>query len=308
MPEEARMKRRDFVTTALITAAAAALPKAANAATNTKEGTAMTTPANRAAAGYAPVNGIELYYQIHGTGKPLVLLHGGVGAFEMFMPILPALTAKHQVIGVDLQAHGRTLPFDRPMTHENMATDIAELIKWLGYEKADVMGYSLGAMVSMRTAIDHPEVVDKLVVVSMAAAYAGWHEYNQQGMKMMSGANAEAMKQSPMYELYVQIAPDPSLWAKSLDQIGSLKAREFDWLPEMSSIKSKTIIIAGDWDAVKMTHLTEMFAKLGGGLQDAMWDNSGMNANRMALLPGATHYTTFMDPRMADAALGFLDA
>jgi hypothetical protein len=127
-------------------------------------------------------------------------------------------------------------------------------------------------------------------------------------MKMMSGANAEAMKQSPMYKLYAQIAPNPSLWAKSLDQIGSLTATEFDWLAEMSSVKSPTIIIAGDWDAVKMTHLTEMFAKLGGGLQDAMWDHSGMNANRMALLPGATHYTTFMDPRMADAALGFLDA
>ncbi len=302
------MHRRHFVTTALATAATAALLKTANAATNTQEGPTMTNPANRPDAGYAPVNGVEIYYQIHGTGKPLVLLHGGVGAFEMFTPILAALTAKHQVIGVDLQAHGRTLPFDRPMTHENMATDIAELIKWLGYDKADLMGYSLGGMVSLRTAIDHPEIVDRLVLVSMAAAYAGWHEYNQQGMKMMSGASAEMMKQSPMYELYVKIAPDVSLWAKSLDQIGSLTATEFNWLPEMSSIKSPTIIIAGDWDAVKMTHLAEMFAQLGGGLHDAMWDNSGMNANRMALIPGATHYSTFMDPRTAEAALGFLDA
>jgi pimeloyl-ACP methyl ester carboxylesterase len=268
----------------------------------------MTDPANRPTSGYAPVNGVEIYYQIHGTGKPLVLLHGGVGAFEMFTPILSALTAKHQVIGVDLQAHGRTLPFDRPMTHENMATDIAELIKWLGYEKADIMGYSLGGMVSLRTAIDHPEFVDKLVLVSMAAAYSGWHEYNQQGMKMMSGANAEMMKQSPMYELYVKIAPDPSLWAKSLDQIGSLTAKDFNWLPEMSSVKSPTIIIAGDWDAVKTSHLAEMFAQFGGGIQDAMWDNSGMNVNRLAVIPGATHYSTFMDPRTAVAALGFLDS
>lgn len=300
------MNRRKFVTTAIATAALAALPRPANAATTIiQEGTAMTT---RPTSGYAPINGIELYYQIHGTGKPLVLLHGGVGAYEMFTPILPALTAKHQVIGVDLQAHGRTLPFDRPMTHENMATDIAELIKWLGYEKADIMGYSLGGMVSLRTAIDHPEVVDNLVLVSMAAAYAGWHEYNQQGMKMMSGANADAMKQSPMYELYAKIAPDPSLWAKSLDQIGSLTAKDFDWLAEMASVKARTIIIAGDWDAVKLTHLAAMFAQLGGGIQDAMWDHSGMNANRMALLPGATHYTTFMDPRTADTALAFLDA
>jgi pimeloyl-ACP methyl ester carboxylesterase len=300
------MNRREILTATLATAAIAALPKLAAAATNTSEGPAMTNPANRPASGYAPVNGVEIYYQIHGAGKPLVLLHGGVGAFEMFAPILPALTAKHQVIGVDLQAHGRTLPFDRPLTHENMATDIAELIKWLGYEKADVMGYSLGGMVSLRTAIDHPEVVDKLVLVSMVAAYAGWHEYNQQGMKMMSGASAEMMKQSPMYELYAKIAPDPSLWAKSLDQIGSLTAKEFNWLPEMDGIESQTMIMAGDWDAVKTTHLAEMFAKFGGGLQDAQWDNSGMNANRLTVIPGATHYTTFMDPRMADAALGFL--
>ena len=116
------MKRRDFITTAIVTAAVAALPKTANAATNTQEGTAMTTPANRPASGYAPVNGVEVYYEIHGSGKPLVLLHGGFGSIEMFGPVLAALAEKRQVIGVDLQGHGRTLPFDRPMTFANLAT------------------------------------------------------------------------------------------------------------------------------------------------------------------------------------------
>jgi pimeloyl-ACP methyl ester carboxylesterase len=301
------MNRRDFVTTAIVAAATAALPKLAIAA-NTQEGTTMTNPANRPPSGYAPVNGVEIYYQLHGTGKPLVLLHGGVGAFEMFNPILPAFTAKRQVIGIDLQAHGRTLPFDRPMTFENLATDVAELIAWLGYDKVDVMGYSMGGMTALRTAIDHPDVVDRLVLVSMAASFSGWHDYNQQGMRSMSGELAEMMKQSPMYELYARIAPDPALWAKSLDQIGTLTGSEYDWLAEMSSVKAPTLLVAGDWDSVRMSHLTAMFEQLGGGKQDAMWDGSGMNANRMAILPGATHYSTFMDPRLVDAALAFLDA
>lgn len=301
------MKRRDFITTTLATAAIAALPKAANAA-NTQEGTtAMTTPANRPASGYAPVNGVEVYYQIHGTGKPLMLLHGGLGAYEMFGPVLPMLTEKHQVIGVDLQAHGRTRPFDRPMTHANMATDVAELIKWLGYDKIDVVGYSMGAEVLMRVAIDHPEVVDRLVLISAAASFAGWNEYNQQGMKSMSGALAEMMKQTPMYELYAQIAPDPSLWARSLDQMGELSQHDYDWLPELGSIKAPTMIIAGDWDAVKMQHLSDMYAQFGGGITDAGWDGSNMNANRMAIIPGVTHYSAFMEPRVFEAALGFLD-
>lgn len=302
------MKRRTLLGAFIATAASAALPKAANAATTTKEGTAMTNPANRPASGYAPVNGVEVYYQIHGTGKPLVLLHGGLGAYEMFGPVLPMLTEKRMVIGIDLQGHGRTLPFDRPMTHANMATDVAGIIKWLGYDSVDIAGYSMGAEIAMRIAIDHPEVVGRLALISAAASFSGWHEYNQQGMKSMSGALADMMKQTPMYELYAQIAPDPSLWSKSLDQMGELSRDEYDWLPELSTIKSPTIIIAGDWDAVNMAHLAAMFAQLGGGIVDAGWDGANMNANRLAIIPGATHYSSFMDPRVFETALAFLDA
>jgi pimeloyl-ACP methyl ester carboxylesterase len=283
------------------------LLKSANAATNTQEGTIMSNPANRPDSGYAPVNGVEIHYQIHGAGKPLVLLHGGLGAFEMFTPVLPMLTAKHQVIGIDLQAHGRTRPFDRPMTQANMATDVAELVRWLGYDKVDLAGYSMGAEVLMRVGIDHPGIVDRLVLISAAAAFSGWNEYNQQGMKSMSGALAEMMQQTPMYELYSRIAPDPSLWAKSLDQMGEMSRRDYDWLPELSRIKSPTMIIAGDWDAVKMAHIADMFAQFGGGIVDAGWDGANMNANRLAIIPGVTHYTAFMEPRVIEAALAFLD-
>ena len=307
------MKRRDFITTALITAAAAALPKTANAATNVQEGTTMTTPANRRASGYAPVNGVEVYYEIHGSGKPLVLLHGGFGALEMFGPVLTALAEKRQVIAVDLQGHGRTLPVDsRPMSFEAMATDVAELIKWLGYEKADVMGYSMGGNTALRIAIDHPEVVDKLVAASCVYAFSGWHDYNQQGMGGMAAnleATIEGMKQTPMYQMYLGLMPDAETnWRKSVTQMANFVGQPFDWSADISKIKSPTLIAVGDWDAVRTSHVASFFELLGGGKQDANWDGSGMNANRLAVLPGVTHYTMFMDPRLAATALGFLDA
>src|SRR5215216_4201762 len=117
---------------------------------------------------YAEVNGLEMYYEIHGTGEPLILLHGGVGAIEMFGEVLPLLAEGRQVIAADLQAHGRTADIDRPLSFESMADDIAALIEHLGFEKADVMGYSLGGGVALQTAIRHPELVNKLVLISTA--------------------------------------------------------------------------------------------------------------------------------------------
>src|SRR3569833_2791172 len=215
------MQRRDFVRSAAALSLLAALPKPALAAqTQTEETTTMTT---RPQSGYAPVNGIELYYEIHGSGKPLVLLHGGFMALEMFGPVLEALAKGRQVIAVDLQGHGRTLPFDRPMTFANLATDVAELIGWLGHDKADVMGYSMGALTALRLAIDHPAVLDRLIVTSAPYAFAGWHDYNQQGMKGMAAApeqSVEPMRQTPKYELYQTLMPNAEAnWARTMAEV-----------------------------------------------------------------------------------------
>jgi pimeloyl-ACP methyl ester carboxylesterase len=134
------------------------------------------------ASNYAEVNGLDMYYEIHGSGEPLILLHGGVGAIEMFGGVLPLLAEDRQVIAVDLQAHGRTADIDRPLSFESMADDIAALIKHLGFEKADVMGYSLGGGVVLRTAIQHSEVVKKLVVVSTPFKRDGWYPEILAGM------------------------------------------------------------------------------------------------------------------------------
>jgi pimeloyl-ACP methyl ester carboxylesterase len=124
---------------------------------------------------YAEVNGLSLYYEVHGEGEPLILLHGGVGAIEMFGEVLPLLARGRRVIGVDLQAHGRTADIDRPMTYEAMADDMAALIEHLGVGEADVMGYSLGGGVALQTAIRHPEAVRKAVLVSTPFKRDGWY-------------------------------------------------------------------------------------------------------------------------------------
>ena len=267
---------------------------------------------NRPQSGYAPVNDIELYYELHGSGKPLVLLHGGFGAIEMFGPVLGALAAGRQVIAVDLQGHGRTLPFERPMTFENMATDVAELIKWLGYDKADVVGYSLGAATAMRVGIDHPEVVDRLVLTSVPYAFAGWHDYNQQGMKGMAAAPAQAvepMKQTPMYQMYAQLMPDAEAnWPKTIAQTAGLVGKDYDWSASVPGLPMPVMLVYGDWDAVRTAHAASFFELLGGGRQDANWDGSGMNKNRLAIIPGATHYNIFGDARIVPTIVGFLDA
>lgn len=269
----------------------------------------MTT---RSQAGHAPVNGIDLYYEIHGTGRPLVLLHGGFGSIEMFGPVLAALAEQRKVIGVDLQGHGRTLPFERPMTFANLAADVAGLIDWLGFERADVMGYSLGGATALRVAIDHPAVVNRLVVSSTAYAFSGWHDYNAQGMKGMAAAPDQAiepMKQTPMYQGYVQLMPEPEVnWPKTVRQTAALVGQDYDWSREVSGIRTPTLLVYGDWDAVRTAHVVSFFELLGGGKQDANWDGSGMNSNRLAILPGATHYTMFIDPRLASTAIDFLDS
>lgn len=250
--------------------------------------------------------------RFYGIGKPLVLLHGGFGSIEMFGPVLTALAEKRQVIGVDLQGHGRTLPFDRVMSFAAMAADVAELIKWLGFEKTDVMGYSMGGNTAVRIAIDHPEVVDKLVASSCVYAFAGWHDYNQQGMGGMAAnieGTMEGMKQTPMYQAYVQLMPDAETnWRKSVTQMANFVGQPFDWSADIVKIAAPTLLAFGDWDAVRTSHIASFFELLGGGMQDAGWDGSGMNANRLAILPGITHYSMFTDPRLAATALGFLDA
>ena len=257
---------------------------------------------------YVAVNGLDLYYEIHGEGEPLILLHGGVGAIEMFGEVLPLLAQDRRVIAVDLQAHGRTADIDRPMTFEAMADDVAGLIGHLGLGEADVMGYSLGGGVALRTAIQHPEVVSNLVLVSTPFKRDGWYPEVLAGMEQMGPEAAEPMKQTPMYQLYSGVAPRPEDWPILLTRLGELLGQDYDWSEEAAAMDVPTMLVVGDADSVRTSHAVEFFELLGGGKQDAGWDRSGMSDARLAILPGTTHYDIFFSPALAAAVAPFLDA
>src|SRR5438876_1387572 len=181
----------------------------------------------------ARVNGVELGYQLIGEGDPLILLHGGFGSVEMFGPNVELLAAGRRVIGVDLQSHGRSPAADRPMRFETMADDIAVLIHSLGFERAAIMGFSLGGGVGLRTAIQHPEVVERLVLVSTVFKRQGWHPEMTAGMDAMGPAFADQLMQSPMYQAYQQIAPRVEDWPVLVRQVSEVVKIEYDWSIEV---------------------------------------------------------------------------
>lgn len=266
----------------------------------------MVTTAPR--TGYAPVNGLDLYYEIHGAGAPLVLLHGGFGATGMFGELLPALAAHRQVIAVDLQGHGRTADIDRPLRIEQLADDIAALLAHLGLATASVMGYSLGGTVALQTAIRHPDMVDRLVVVSVPCKRAGWHPDVLAGMEQVGAAAAEPMKQTPMYQLYADIAPRPDDWTTLWAKMGDLLRRDYDWSAGVAALTMPTMLVFGDADSISPAHAAEFFGLLGGGQADGSWDRSGMTQHQLAILPGTTHYDIFASPALASTVAPFLAA
>jgi pimeloyl-ACP methyl ester carboxylesterase len=253
---------------------------------NDKEELSMTN-IHQSTGNYAKVNGIDLYYEIHGTGKPLIMLHGGFGNTEMFSALSPALASNHQVIAVDLYGHGRTALTDRPMTFANMADDIAGLIEHLELAKAAVLGFSLGGAVAIQTAIRHPEQVEKLVLISTPFKRSGWHPEMSAGMTTFA---PEFFMNTPIYESYVQLAPKKEDFPRLVANMREMLSQDYDWTEQVSALKMPVLIIAGDADGLPPSHAVEFFALLGGGLKDANWNGEYMVASQLAILPATTHY------------------
>jgi pimeloyl-ACP methyl ester carboxylesterase len=246
----------------------------------------MTAPQT----GYAPINGLQLYYEIHGQGEPLILLHGGFGLTAMFDPILPQLAANRQVIAVDLQGHGRTADIDRPLSLEAMGDDVSKLIAHLGLEQADVVGYSMGGGAALQAAIQHPQRVRKLVVASMPFKRDAWYPEQLAGMDQMNADAATFLRATPMYQNYVAVAPDPDHFATLCDKMGEMMRRDYDYSEDVRQLPMPVLIIAGDADGFPPSHAAQFFALLGGGQRDGSWDRSGVSQSRLAILPGTTHY------------------
>jgi pimeloyl-ACP methyl ester carboxylesterase len=258
---------------------------------------------------YAEVNRINLYFETHGAGRPLILLHGGLGSGEMFGPVLPALSERHQVIAVDLQGHGRTADIDRPIDVRLMADDIAALIGHLGLDKPDVVGYSLGGGVALLTAAKYPALVGRLVMVSANVRRSAIYPEMLAQQGQVGAAAAEFMKDTPMYQLYQRVAPHPEDFPRLLDKIGQAMSEDFDFTDTVRGLQMPTLIVAADADMAPPSHYAEVFNLLDGGLRDGGWMGEGRpkGGHALAILPGLTHYNIFSSPLFAAAALAFLD-
>jgi pimeloyl-ACP methyl ester carboxylesterase len=271
--------------------------------------TTNQTAEAKGAGAYAEINGMNLYYESHGSGPPLILLHGGLGSAEMFGPILPALSKHHQVIAVDLQGHGRTADIDRPMDVRLMADDIAALIDHVGLEKSDLVGYSLGGGVAFFTAVKYPQKVGKLVMASANIRRDAIPAEMLAQQAQVSSAALEFMKDTPMYQLYQRVAPRPEDFGRLLDKIGEFMKRDFDRSEELRGIQVPTMIVCADADMAPPSHYVEAFKLLDGGLRDGGWMGEGRpkGGHALAVLPGLTHYNLGVSPLFAAVALDFLD-
>jgi pimeloyl-ACP methyl ester carboxylesterase len=258
---------------------------------------------------YADVNGLHLYYETHGTGKPLILLHGGLGSGEMFGPILPTLAQDHRVILPDLQGHGRTADIDRPIDIRLMADDVAGLIDHLGLEKPDLVGYSLGGGVAFLTASKYPEKVRRLVMASANVRRDAIPPEMLAQQRQVNAAAAEFMKDTPMYQLYDRVAPRPQDFGRLLDKIGESMAKDFDLSEELRRIQVPTMLVCADADMAPPSHYVEAFKLLDGGLRDGGWMGEGRpkGGHALAVLPGLTHYNLGASPLFAAVTLDFLD-
>jgi pimeloyl-ACP methyl ester carboxylesterase len=258
---------------------------------------------------YADVNGINLYYETHGSGRPLVLLHGGLGSGEMFGPVLPMLAERHKVIAVDLQGHGRTADIDRPIDVRLMAGDIAALMEHLRLDTADLVGYSLGGGVALQTAAKYPAKIRRLVMVSANLRPDAIYPEMRAQQGQVNAAAAEFMKDTPMYQLYQRVAPRPEDFPRLLTKIGESMSKDFDFTEEVRGLQMPTLVIAADADMAPPSHYVEVFKLLDGGLRDGGWMGEGRprGGHALAILPGLTHYNIFNSPLFAAATLVFLE-
>ena len=258
-------------------------------------------------SGHAAVNGVNYYYAVYGTGEPLLLLHGGLGQIEMFGPNLTKLAQSRQVIGVDLQGHGRTALGDREISLVDMGNDMAGVLKKLGYNKVDVLGYSMGAGVAFQFAAQHPEMVRRLALASCLFAQEGFYPEMLPQQAAVGAAMAEQMKETPMYKSYMAIAPHPEEFPKLLDAMGAYMRKPYDWSADVKKLTMPVILIYGDSDMIRPEHIVKFYQLLGGGLKDAGWQREHMSRNRLAILPNITHYEMGLAPQLVDAALPFLN-
>jgi pimeloyl-ACP methyl ester carboxylesterase len=303
-----RRRARALLAAAVTAAAALAGPMTVHAQ---GESTAMTTTAEQtstpARTGYVEANGVRYYYEVHGQGEPLLLLHGGLGSIQMFGPVLPALARDRQVIAIDLHGHGRTALGERPISLVEMGNDVAAVLRELGYGQVDAVGYSMGGGVAFRLAVQHPELVRRLVLVSAGYAQDGFYPDILAQQAQVGSGLMEMMKETPMYQSYAAVAPHPEDFPRLLDAMGEAMRKPYDWSADVRKLTMPVMIVFGDGDMYRPEHVVRFYQLLGGGQRDAGWMRENMPRNRLAILPDLTHYDIFLSPALTQTVIPFLN-
>jgi pimeloyl-ACP methyl ester carboxylesterase len=225
----------------------------------------------------------------------------------MLGPVLAKLAATRQVIAVDLHGHGRTQLGSRRIDLVDQGDDMATVVEALGYKQVDAIGYSLGGGVALRFAVQHPDRVRRLVLVSAGFAQNGFFPEIRPLQAQLGAALADRMKQTPMYQSYAAIAPNPAEFPVLLDRLGEWMRQPYDWSEDVKMLKMPVLLVFGDSDTFRLEHIVEFYQLLGGGLKDAGWQRENMSKNRLAILPNVTHYDVFRSPQLVATILPFLD-
>jgi pimeloyl-ACP methyl ester carboxylesterase len=233
---------------------------------------------------YAEVNGLRMYYEVHGTGQPLVVLHGAFMTIGAMGAFVPELAEARRVVAVESQGHGHTADVDRPFSYEQMADDVAALLRHLGIEQADVFGYSMGGGAALQLAMRHPALVRKLVVASASSTSDGVYPEVWSGIEQIT---PELFAGTPWKEEYDRVAPNPDVFPTLVEKMKQLDGQPFAWPPdEIRAISAPTMVVIGDSDGTTPEHAVELFRLRGGGV---FGDLAGLPSARLAILPGTTH-------------------
>jgi pimeloyl-ACP methyl ester carboxylesterase len=266
-------------------------------------------PAKPDSSGYVTANGVNYWFEIHGKGSPLLLLHGGLFSTGMFGPTLTKLAESHRVIGVDLHGHGHTaLGARQHIDLADIGRDLGVVVEKLGLRQVDVMGYSFGGYCALQLAFQRPDLVRRLVVVSAPYAQSGFFPEMLPQQAAVSAKAADAMKATPMYGSYMAIAPHPEDFPRLLDAMGELMRKPFDWSANVKQLTMPVMLVFGDADMIRPEHMVSFYQLLGGGLKDAGWTREHMSRNRLAILPNVTHYEMGTTPALVSAVVPFIDA
>jgi pimeloyl-ACP methyl ester carboxylesterase len=295
-----------YMTGLVIAAVLMAGPSATGAATESAklEESRMSVVAQGLRSGYVTINGMEVYYEVHGQGKPLLLLHGGITATQTVQGTIDELSKSRRVIALHAQGHGNTADIDRPYAYESLADDVAAFVKHMKLERIDLVGYSFGGGIALQTAIRHPETVERLVVISAPMARSGFYPEVIAAFEQMPGnaaAIATNLKASPLASKYPKTD-----WEATFRKMGLLHSKDYNWSGSVPAIKNPTLLIFADADSVQVEHIAAFYKALGGAARDAGLDGSHRSPAQLAIIPGATHYDIVSKPALAAIVGEFL--